>query len=82
MANICPTCKKSSTMVTHRQLLRGKYNPTSRKRKYPNLQWVALPSALTIGKKTIKRIKTCSNCRKTIAQGKMSLEKIKKSLKN
>ncbi len=31
-----------------------KFNPTGDKRKYPNLQWAALPSG--------KRIKICTSC--------------------
>lgn len=34
----CEICGKGSMMVGHRKKLRGKYNPTGKKRKYPNLQ--------------------------------------------
>jgi len=43
-------------MVTRRVLLRGHYNPTSRKRKYPNLQWSQVQG---------KRIRICTDCIKT-----------------
>ncbi|MBU6500222.1 MAG: 50S ribosomal protein L28 [Patescibacteria group bacterium] len=35
----CSICGKGSKIVGHRILLRGHYNPTSKSRKYPNLQW-------------------------------------------
>jgi len=54
MAKVCEICGKKSTMVTVRKKLRGKYNPTTKKRKYPNLQWVRLPSG--------KRVKACAKC--------------------
>lgn len=76
MANICPICKTGSMMVTKRVLLRGKYNPTSRKRKYPNLQWVTLPQPISKNKNIIKRIKTCISCKKSIAQGKIKVKKM------
>lgn len=56
MAKECPICKKGTIMARKRNLLRGKYNPTKKKRKYPNLQWATLPSG--------KRIKICTSCLK------------------
>lgn len=47
--------------VTHVKL-RGQYNPTSRKRKYPNLQWVRLDDG--------SRIKACTKCIKTMTKVK------------
>lgn len=38
MAKTCEICKKTSMVATVRKLLRGHYNPTTKKRKYPNLQ--------------------------------------------
>jgi len=60
-------------MVGHRVKLRGKYNPTGKKRKYPNLQWVYVP--VGISKKAFKehagkRIKACTKCIKTISKRK------------
>ncbi|PJE58119.1 MAG: hypothetical protein COU81_02335 [Candidatus Portnoybacteria bacterium CG10_big_fil_rev_8_21_14_0_10_36_7] len=62
MSKICTICDKHSTMVTRIVLLRGKYNPTTKRRKYPNIQWVTLPSG--------KRVKACTKCIK-----RMSLKK-------
>lgn len=46
-------------MVTvTRKLLRGNYNPTGKKRKYPNLQWVTLEKG--------NRVKACTKCIKTM----------------
>lgn len=56
MAKICPICKKGSQISTTRVLLRGKYNPTKKSRKYPNLQWASLPRG--------GRIKICTDCLK------------------
>lgn len=43
-------------MVNRRVLLRGHYNPTGKKRKYPNLQWSRVDG---------KRVKICTDCIKT-----------------
>ncbi len=59
----CAICGKTSTLITPRNKLRGKYNPTDKKRKYPNLQWVLLASDKT-------RVKACTKCIKTIAKPK------------
>ena len=57
MATRCPQCGKGSRMVTTRVLLRGHYNPTSKSRRYPNLQWAKVNG---------KRIKICTDCIKTL----------------
>lgn len=57
---ICAICGKTSTLITPRNKLRGKYNPTAKKRKYPNLQWVILNSG--------KRAKACTKCIKAMAK--------------
>ena len=43
-----------------RKLLRGHYNPVNRYRKYPNLQWSALPEG--------GRIMICTSCIKTLSK--------------
>jgi len=45
-----------SAMVTVRRKLRGKYNPTTQKRKYPNIQ-----NALIGG----VSVRACTNCIRT-----------------
>jgi ribosomal protein L28 len=73
----CFICGKKSQMVGNLKKLRGKYNPTSKKRKQPNLQWVDLPSGTKIrqeGKITItssfKRVKACTKCIKALSKNK------------
>jgi ribosomal protein L28 len=62
MSKQCEICKKKSKIVGKRVKLRGKYNPTTKKRKKPNLQWVKLPSG--------KRFLVCSECRKLLIRDK------------
>jgi len=62
MAKECAICGKSSMMVWKLKKLRGKYNPTSKKRKKPNLQWVTLPQG--------GRVKACAKCIKTLSKRK------------
>jgi len=61
-SKICTICAKKSGMSWQLVKLRGKYNPTQKVRKYPNLQWVRL---LT-GEK--KRILACAKCIKALAK--------------
>jgi ribosomal protein L28 len=49
-------------MVQKLVKLRGKYNPTIKKRKKPNLQWVKLPSG--------ERVLACTKCIKSVGKGK------------
>lgn len=58
MAKTCAICGKGSQMSTRLVKLRGKFNPTCKIRKYPNLQWVKLASG--------KRVKACAKCIKTM----------------
>ncbi len=56
MANICPACEKSSKMVGNysNRVRATKFNPTGKKRKYPNLQWARIPNG--------PRVKLCTSC--------------------
>ena len=63
---ICTICKKHSSINTVLVKLRGKYNPTTKRRKYPNLQWVRLPSCN--GKPAGKRVLACAKCIKRTAK--------------
>lgn len=60
MQKQCAICGKKSIMVQRLVKLRGKYNPTGKKRKYPNLQWVRLASG--------KRVLACTKCIKALAK--------------
>lgn len=59
---VCEICGKGSIMRGARKKLRGKYNPTGKKRKYPNLQYTRLPSG--------RRVLACAQCIKKLSQGK------------
>lgn len=54
MTKTCKICDKKGTIVWKIVKLRGKYNPTSKKRKYPNLQWTRLSNG--------KRVMACAKC--------------------
>ncbi len=62
MAKQCAICGKTGMMVGKRIKLRGKYNPTIKKRKYPNLQLVRLLSG--------KRVLACTKCIKAMGKRK------------
>lgn len=68
----CIICGKTYTIKTVRKKLRGKYNPTTKQRKYPNLQWVKLLSKVkTFDGKVLeagKRVKACTKCIKTLSK--------------
>ncbi|MFA5878409.1 MAG: hypothetical protein WC845_03520 [Candidatus Staskawiczbacteria bacterium] len=74
MAKTCTICDKTSTMVWKLKKLRGKYNPTVKRRKYPNLQWVLVPKDIKSPKMAIplkgKRVLACTKCIKAMAKTK------------
>jgi ribosomal protein L28 len=59
----CAICGKTYTKSITRKKLRGKYNPTSKKKKYPNLQWVRIP--IDIRTSPTARISTSSKLKKS-----------------
>ncbi len=61
MPRMCQNCGKTSVLVTIRRKLRGKYNPTTKKRRYPNLQWTVIAG---------KHLKACTTCMRTAAKTK------------
>jgi len=54
----CPICNKGTRMVGgySNRIRATKYNPTGKNRKYPNLQWAAIPDG--------GRLKICTSCLK------------------
>ncbi len=50
----CTICSKKSSMKTVLVKLRGKYNPTTKVRTKPNLQWMRTSAG--------KRILACTKC--------------------
>jgi ribosomal protein L28 len=67
----CSICGKKSILVWKRRKLRGKFNPTSKKRAKPNLQWVKIPIGIKkepYKKFAGKRILACTKCIKALAR--------------
>ncbi|MBU1292298.1 50S ribosomal protein L28 [Patescibacteria group bacterium] len=62
MSRRCSICGKKSMIAVIRKKLRGKYNPTGKKRKYPNLQLATLANG--------KKVKACTKCIKTMSKSK------------
>ena len=65
MPRHCTICGKTSQLGVTLVKLRGKYNPTAKTRKYPNIQWVRLPAGKA-GLVSGKRVKACAQCIKTL----------------
>ncbi len=64
----CANCGKGSQMGGTRRLLRGHYNPTTKSRKYPNLQLARLPLRGTSGQAKVGGVRKliCVQCIKTL----------------
>jgi len=62
MSRRCTICGKKPMVAVIRKKLRGKYNPTGKKKKYPNLQLVTLSNG--------KKVKACTKCIKTLSKVK------------
>ena len=60
MAQLCTICEKGTNLAWRLVKLRGKYNPTVKRRQKPNLQWTRLVSG--------KRVKACAKCIKAMAK--------------
>ncbi|MFH1036555.1 MAG: hypothetical protein V1756_00595 [Patescibacteria group bacterium] len=58
----CAICDKKYSYAWKLVKLRGKYNPTVKKKKRPNLQWTRLPSG--------KRALACTKCIKAMGKKK------------
>jgi len=65
MAKKCFICGKTSLLAGQRKKLMSRYNPTPKKRKQPNLQWVYWSS-----NNNHQRVKACTKCIKTIGKEK------------
>ncbi len=71
MTKECKLCGKKSENFTKLNKFRGKYNPSTKKRRYPNVQWVKVP--LEVTKESFKkfagqRLKACAKCIKTLSK--------------
>ena len=73
MAKKCEICGKGSIMAQRRVKLRGKYNPTGKVRKYPNLQRALIPIEIKskrLKKFAGKKVLACAKCIKSIGKTK------------
>jgi ribosomal protein L28 len=73
MEKQCLICGKKSIMAWKLKKLRGKYNPTAKYRKHPNLQWVHVPIEIKksyLKKFRGKRILACTKCIKSLSKRK------------
>jgi len=73
MPRECPICGKRGMMARRLKKLRGKYNPTIKRRQHPNLQRVRVP--IEIKKQAFKKfagkqVLMCTKCRKTMLKPK------------
>jgi ribosomal protein L28 len=69
----CQICEKKRALAWRLKKLRGKYNPTIKRKQKPNLQWVGVPS--NIKKQAYKqfagkRILACTKCIKAMSKTK------------
>lgn len=60
MARQCEICGKKPKIVIRRIKLRGKYNPTTKRRQKPNIQPFSLPSG--------KKVFVCKKCRNKLLE--------------
>jgi len=75
MTKQCAICAKKGIMVVGKfRKLRGKYSRIPiKKRKYPNLQWVRIPTDIkkpAYKKFAGQRVLACTKCIKTLAKRK------------
>ncbi len=73
MARECKICGKKGMLVNRRKKLRGKYNPTGKRRQKPNLQKVKIPENVKrkeYQEKKGEKVLMCSKCRKTMFKEK------------
>ncbi|PIZ01222.1 hypothetical protein COY61_00370 [bacterium (Candidatus Gribaldobacteria) CG_4_10_14_0_8_um_filter_33_9] len=74
MSKVCTICNKGSKLFGTRKKLRaGKYNPTGKKRKYPNLQKFQVPEDVkhkNYKSFANKKILCCAKCIKRLSKDK------------
>jgi len=74
MAKKCSICGKKYILVWRRVKLRGKYNPTIKRKQKANLQWVRLPLGVKPrgGHAPLrgKRVLACTKCIKALSKRK------------
>jgi len=73
MSRECPICGKKGMMARRLKKLRGKYNPTIKRRQHPNLQRVRVSQDIkkhAFKKFAGKQVLMCTKCRKTMLKPK------------
>jgi len=68
MARECEICQKKTIVSGQRKKLMSRYNPTPKKRKYPNLQLVTVPNESSLKEFAGKKIKACTKCIKAFSK--------------
>jgi ribosomal protein L28 len=73
MKKICQICAKKSQNFIKLNKLRGKYNPSTKRKRHPNIQWTFVPAETK--KKNYKefagkRILACTKCIKALSKTK------------
>jgi ribosomal protein L28 len=70
MSRECEVCGKKTVSAVQRKKLMSRYNPTPKKKKYPNLQKISVPEKVSKSFKDFagKRIKACTRCIKSISK--------------
>ena len=69
----CQICAKKRNLARRLNKLRGKYNPTDKRKQKPNLQWVTVPVGIKnkLFKDFIgKRVLLCTKCIKAMGKTK------------
>jgi ribosomal protein L28 len=67
----CAICGKYGRKARRFKKLRGKYNPTTKRRQKPNLQWLRIPKDIKkerYRKFAGKRILACTKCIKALGK--------------
>jgi len=69
----CQICQKGTINSVKHIKLRGKFNPTSKNKKYPNLQWLRVPENIQnkkFSRYASQRVKACAKCIKAVGKEK------------
>lgn len=84
MSRICQICGKKPQVGRKLNKLRGKYNPTPKLRRKPNLQWVRIPADIKkepFRKFAGQRVLACTRCIRTLSKFQGKKEKKPASVK-
>lgn len=71
MAKVCKICGKGSLVAGRYKKLISRYNPTEKRRRYPNLQWLRVPKDVKHKKYKPfagQKILVCTKCIKTLGK--------------